>query len=164
MKFCGCVLVFLGCGYWGWSKGKALERNVSITRDFIQVLTFLQREITQKHRELPSLIKKIGNTRQNAVGQYFKNLFLKISSENPNSFATIWIEENDISQKILEILSPLEEVLGQYDATSQGETILSLVEELKEFQAQQEVETEKMLPVYGALGVTTGLFLVVLLI
>lgn len=165
MKLLGSALVILGCSYGGWAKGDKLKKQVQITSQFIQILSYIKREILQNHREIPVLLKRIDKTQQNIVGRYFRNLWLRLSADCRESVSEKWAdicqEELSLSHGLLEILAPLEDILGQYDAKSQGEGLQYIIEELQQWRTKQEEEAGSMLRVYQALGITTGLFLVI---
>ncbi len=166
LKLWGSLMILLGCGYWGWSKGDKLQEKVALTGEFIHTLYYVKREITQKHREVPVLLKKIAKRDKGLIGKYFQSLWLTLSSDGESSFREKWTdiyqEDFALPEDLLHILSPLEDCLGQFSACSQGETLDSIIKELQALQEKQEAETRNMLRVYRALGITVGLFLVIL--
>lgn len=166
LKLWGSLMILFGCGYWGWTKGEKLKEKEALTGEFIHTLYYVKREITQKHREVPVLLKRIIKRDKTLVGKYFQSLWLMLSSDGDSSFREKWTdiykEDFALPQDLLYILAPLEDCLGQFSARSQGETLDNIIKELQALQEKQEVETRNMLRVYRALGITIGLFLVIL--
>lgn len=168
MKMWGSLLVLGGCTYVGWAKGQKMKAQVGITSSFILVLEFIYREIREKYCELPLLMEKIIKFDQTAVGRCFQNLREQFSQEKESSFAEKWAtslcNQSEFSVVLLELLAPLGHVLGQYDADSQGVAISEVLENMRRLKEKQTQEIEKMQTVYSAIGVTSGIFFVILFI
>lgn len=162
----GAIFVIGGCTYLGLTKAQDLRQKVMVTQDFIQALSYMKREITQNHRMLPEIIKKLAEKKDNFVGEYFR--ILQNQWEEGNSFATKWeysIQVDSFLPHVLgDLLEPLGCVLGQYDSFGQGEAISRLIEELIQLKEEQQQESQRLGKVYGVMGVTFGLFLVILLL
>lgn len=168
IRILGCFCIILGCGYWGWAKGIALKNKVVTTANFINSLEFMKREITQHHRPLPQILEILGGKERGIVGGYFRSLEMLIEQEEQNPFAFGWAksmaEFPELSPEVVGILEPLGNILGQFDAKSQGEALALVVEDLKKLKENEEVECRKMGQVYGTFGVTSGILLVILLL
>lgn len=166
MEWLGGLLVIFGCAYWGWLQGQELKKKVSLTSEFIQALDYMKREITQKHRDLSYILDQLCHNSSHLLKEYFINLLVELQHEGENSFASRWHKTmiNDFSSDLSELLEPLGGILGQYDAKSQGEALVQVIEELKSLKAKQEIESKKMVQVYAAFGVCIGIFSVILLL
>lgn len=165
-KIWGSILVVFGCGYWGWLKGMELKRKLRYTEGFIRSIETLKREITEKHRLIPQIIIDLGENRKNITSEYFRILAEKMCEDTQESFAQRWEESmrKGFPEELREILAPLGQVLGQFDGNTQGEALDSVLRELRHFKGRQEEENQKKTQVYGAFGVTSGVFLVILLL
>lgn len=167
IKIFGCFMVVLGCAGLGWMKSFQLQRNGAMTTDFIDALAFMLREITEKHRELPYLLEKLGKKENSYVGDYFRQLAQDFHVNYEPTFSERWTdsitERLELPQSLVNLLLPLGGVLGQYDAEKQGQAILQVIDDLRGLKESQKEEFLKMRKVYGVVGVTSGIFLVILL-
>lgn len=166
LQILGCTMVVVGCSYWGWYQGMELKGRLRLTEEFIRVLSYIKREIKEKHRPLPKIIGDLGRKQGNCVSEYFQILSKKISADRQATFSVGWAESMlaELPEDLMVILEPLGYVLGQYDGKTQGEALDSVLLELKDLRRIQEEKCEKMVQVYGAFGITSGLFLVILLL
>lgn len=168
MRIFGSFMVIFGFAYGGWLQGTLLKEKVRITGEFIHALDYMKREITQKHRKLSDILRYLGEKDQGFVCDYVNTLWETMSPHEEESFETGWRRSMraipQLSSDLLEVLSPLGGILGQYDGKSQGESLESVIEELRQLKEQQEGKCRQMVQVYGALGLTSGLFVVILLL
>lgn len=162
----GASMVIVGCAYWGWLKGFELNEKLRLTEEFIRSLEIIKREISDKHRLLPHIMADLSRKEKNITSEYFRILTQKISPETQSSFSLGWAQSMmaDLPVELWKILSPLGQVLGQFDGKTQGEALDSVLQDLRQFKVQQAEENLKKVKVYGAFGVTSGIFLVILFI
>lgn len=166
LQIVGCAMVILGCSYWGWLQGVELKGGLSLTEEFIRALSYIKREIKAKQRPLPKIIYDLGKKEGTRASEYFQILSKKISPDRQATFSVGWAESMmaELPQELTEILEPLGNVLGQFDGKTQGEALEAVLLELKDLRRSQAEKCEKMVQVYGAFGITSGLFLVILLL
>ncbi len=168
LKLCGCLLIILGCGYWGWLRGEKLKEEILLISEFIYALAYLKREIVQNQRQIPYMLEELGKRDKSYVGWYFQQQSLRLREKGSDSFAmagsAAMDDETRLSISLRRILSRLGDVLGHYDGKSQGEVIEQLIEELRCLQETQQEGSKGLMEVYGAVGVTSGLFLIILLL
>lgn len=165
-KLWGAGLLILGCFYLGYLKSDELKRKVQQTADFSEALRYMRCEITQKHGILRDILLKLGEKEYSTVGRYFSKLLEQLENDDP--FSAKWKEsiqyQTDLPEELKVILEPLGGILGQYDGISQGEVIDDMLEHLNKLHATQMEESNRLGRMYIALGVTGGVFIVILLV
>lgn len=166
IHFIGAIFVSCGCSYFGFLKAQELKRNVFLTEKFIIALSHMKREITQHQRFLPDIIETLSTHDTSMVGKYFHHL--KEQLEEPDSFRIKWtnsmIAEPFLPEKLIDILEPLGSILGQYDSQRQGEALSQILEQLASYKEFATEESHRLGKVYGTIGITFGLFIVILLL
>lgn len=166
IKLLGAILVATGCSYFGFLKAQELKRNITQTEKFIQALSYMKREITQNQRFLPDIIQSLSKQNTDIIGKYFYHLQKQL--EKTDTFQEKWtntmISEPYFHEKLIEILQPLGSILGQYDSQRQEESLSNIIEQLKQQKISATEESQRMGKVYCTIGITFGLFLVILLL
>lgn len=164
IKMVGTLLVFLGFTSIGILKGQELKKNHSLTLDFVQALSFIQREITQNQRSLSDILRTLKEKEYTSIGRYFKRIYESL--EESNSFREKWEEsmdsQGDFPRPLLQILQPLGDILGQYHSEKQGEALSLILGQLEELKQLQEEECNRLYKVYVVSGTALGLFFVIL--
>ncbi len=162
----GSAMIFFGCGYCGWMRGLDLKKKVRLTEEFIRALEMMKREITEKQRFLLHIIDDLAKKEKSVASAYFGILLQKLNCESQESFSVGWAEslKEELPVELTDILESLGGVLGQFDGKTQGEALRMVLSELRHLKGKQEETCEKMQQVYGAFGITMGVFLVILLI
>lgn len=164
IKMLGTLLVFFGFTSFGLLKGNKLKKDHSLTLDFIQSLSYVQREITQNQRSLSDILRTLKEKEYTVIGRYFNRIYE--SFEESNSFREKWEEsmnsQGDFPRPLLQILQPLGDILGQYHSEKQGEAISLILGQLEELQQRQEEEVARLYKVYVVSGTAVGLFFVIL--
>lgn len=168
MKLWGAIFVAVGCGYMGFLMSLDLKERVKVTGEFIVALNYMSQEIMGLHRPLPLILTKLGGTSQVKVREYFQVLRERLYTSNEESFSVKWRDSfnktGDLQQELVELLKPLGNILGQYEASRQGQAIDDIVGQLVRLKLRQEEEYRRLSKVYGVVGVSGGLFCVILLL
>lgn len=166
MNFLGAMMVALGCAYIGWDKAREIKRKGEITGEFIRILDKIRREITEYHRSLPFMMKKIQAKEGSVSRKFFLSLERELLKKDERGFFEKWEDLLETSQEIpvelVELIKPLGAVLGQHTASCQGQALTAVLKELKDLQEKQEEEYGRLSQVYTTLGVSSGLFFVIL--
>ncbi len=166
-KVVGALLVGFGCSYLGFMQALVLKKAERLTAEWIQVVEYMKREITDKHITLTDILNTVKKSPWVNVGLFAEKLLERLKTHDMERFREIWrtsLEDANISAELVEIILPLGAVLGQYEATKQGEALEYTLQLLKERKQWQGLEHARLSKVYGAIGVTSGLFWVILLL
>lgn len=168
IKLWGGVCVVFGCTALGWLKALRLKEDVKICTGFITALEIIRRDIQHYHRDIPSLCANLQNTMPTSVGDYFQGVRRHLLQEEDGLFSQFWVEELEkeplFSSELTEILLPLGHILGQYDTVLQSDAIGVAIQSLKGLKKVRNEVNKKSIRVYESLGLTSGLFLLILLL
>lgn len=164
LRVIGAIFVVVGCSYGGFMQANQLKQQVNITKEFIQTLAFMEREISQTHRLLPDIIKAVAENPSTQVGLFFRQLEHRLDGDD--SFFQQWVqtfqEEPDLAPQLQQVLQPLGGVLGQYDSETQQSVLEKMIEQLEHLRRVQEEESIRLGRVYCVMGMALGLLLAIL--
>lgn len=165
LKMLGVLLVWGGCGLWGARACAVLGRRVRALEEIGQGLEVMEREIALNAAALPELLEQLANEE---VGTE-KNLFsvCRAELEKGKDFTASWaeaLENSGLSRRDKQLLSGLSRLLGRYDAAGQVQALSRLHADWDEHIAVMRRQAGRLRTVYGALGMTAGGFVSLLLV
>lgn len=168
-RLMGAVLLALGCGAVGWGAVGRLERRVRDLRELAAGLDVLQRELGWRLAPLPAALDTAAKEAHGCAARFFEQCAQGAGRLNGRSFQQVWREELEtcplqLTAEDKQLLEQLGSVLGRYDGESQRKAIEEGVSRLDRQIVQAGEDRRRLGRVYGALGMTAGLFLAVLLI
>ena len=148
---------------------RKLEGRVTALRALVEALELMERELefrlTPMQELLEGTARRVGEPAAGFLGACARGL----DELGERSLAELWAREagerlTPLKPRDLEVVLSVGGVLGRYDAEGQRRAIAACREELTGFLAAAAEERRKQGRVYGALGVTAGAFLVILLL
>lgn len=168
LKVIGAALVMAGTVGLGWRGVERLGERVEALRGLQGAVAYLEEELAFRFTPLPQLLEQLSQNRQGAVGAFFGNVRKKME-RGDIPLRQGWrqaVEETlpmlkDEEQKTV---AELGEVLGQYDAQTQVQTLKLTGERLAGSYMTAQEERSRLGKVYLALGVAGGLVTVLALI
>lgn len=169
LKLFGAVLLMGGAAAIGFSAAAGLRAHASCLRTFVIALEQIERELNFRLTPLPVLFHKLARS-SGAPADYFFALCEKgIARLDEKPLYEIWREALDKAGLPLEqdeklALAELGSVLGQYDSDGQRAAIFEVRERLAVFFKRAEDERNRLEKVYGALGLSAGAFLLLVLL
>ena len=116
---------------------------------------------------LPQLMEELAHRTEEPARRLFSACRRALDGLERETFAHAWRRLTDqlpVSPEAKRALYPLGEVLGRYDGRGQQAAIAGARRELEGLRARAGEERLRLGKVYGALGVTAGAFLVILLL
>ena len=169
MRLVGVVLLVAGCGAVGLGAVSRLDGRVRDLRELAAGLEVLQRELGWRLAPLPEALKRAAEEAHGRASFFFSRCAQGARELNGRPFQQIWREALESCCLRLDgddraLLGQLGMVLGRYDADSQRQAIEGVAARLDRRQVQAAEERQRLGRVYGVLGMTAGLFLVILLI
>jgi len=169
IRMVGAVLLTGGAAALGFGAVRRLERRVQELNQLWVGLSMIRRELGWQLTPLPELLRRAAGETKGAVSDFFRLCAVGAGRLNGRPFRQIWqqglecvnlrLEEDD-----LEALEQLGGVLGRYDEEHQQKALEQALSRLEEQRRQAVDHRARLGRVYGMLGLTSGLFLVILLI
>ncbi len=168
VKLMGAVLVAAGCGWLGFQGAEGLRRRVRALRDMAGGLLLLERELELGAPPLPGLMDGLSARACGPAKALFEGCRVGLERLSEEPFALLWRrliqEQSALGEEGRGALLPLGEVLGRYDSQAQLESVSAARRQLEELAARCEAEGRRQGRVYQALGLCSGVFLVILLL
>ena len=165
----GAALLILGCGGLGLSAVNRLDGRVRDLRELSAGLEILQRELGWRLSPLPEALEAAAAGTQGQAARFFTFCARGSARLAGAPFRTLWSSGLDqcplrLSREDRALLEQLGTVLGRYDGDSQRQAVENVLAGLSRQRTQAEDDRRRLGRVYGVLGVTTGLFLALVLI
>ena len=163
----GKSLLFFACFWLGWDRARRRKVRLTWLRDFRQSVADLGRELTFSLEPLDRLIGRAAQG-QGPSAFFFKNCRECYEQNGGESWAESW---RDAVEKVslplreidLPLLSQAGEILGRWDGETQQRALADLLSRLDETIFDGSEEAKRLFRVDLALGITAGLFCVLLL-
>lgn len=165
----GAVLVIAACGALGLTGVARLEGRVRDLGELAAGLDALQRELGWRLAPLPQALETAAGASRGPAAEFFSRCAQGAGRENGQSFQQVWRDSLSAipfrlaagDKVLLERLGP---VLGRYDGGSQRLALEDTAAGLRSLQGEAADDRRRLGRVYGALGVTAGLVLAILLL
>lgn len=169
LKLIGAVLLAGGGAYLGLSATARLERRVRSIRAMLGALELLERELTFRLTPMPALLERLARQAHPPVNTFFARCLSGLSDLGERTLSDLWNEAleavpMELGQEDLMILRELGGILGRYDGEGQGEALALAQARLGQCLAAAAEERTRLGRVYGALGLSVGALLVILLL
>lgn len=166
--FLGKLFLFTGFAALGFLRGIRLSQRTACLEEFRRILAALSRELTFSLRPVSDLIAAAAAGSQGQAAAFFKASRCLFEEGGRESWAESWASALDVVQLPLEetdrrLLREAGDVLGRYDGESQHQAFAGLLRRLEEQREEAHQNARRLFRVYVALGVTAGLFCLILL-
>ncbi len=164
----GKLLLLLGCTALGLGRGFGLKRRTACLFELRRALETMGRELTFSLRPLGSLMDQARRESRGEACALFAACQEKFAHTGGESWAESWrtaLETTSLPLKEEDrrILSEAGQILGRYDGEDQRRALGGLLARLEEQAQEARSEEKRLFRVYTALGITAGLFCVILL-
>ena len=169
LKLLGAVFLLVGGGGLGLGAIRKLEGRVTALRALVEALELMERELGFRLTPMRELLEGTARRVGEPVAGFLAACARGLDELGERPLSELWAEEagerlTALRPRDLEAVLSMGAVLGRYDAEGQRGAIAASREELAGFLAAAAEERRKQGRVYGALGLTAGAFLVILLI
>lgn len=169
IRWIGAVLLTSGSAALGYLAIKHMDGRVRDLRELTAGIETLQRELGWRLAPLPEALSRAAESVKGRAAQFFQLCSSGAEHLNGRMFQQIWRDAAEASQMRLEredmdLLEKLGSVLGRYDGDSQRQALEIAGARLESQRAAAAAQRVRLGRVYGVLGLTAGLFLVILLI
>ena len=156
MKLWGAALTAVGCAALGIRRGQDLKQGVDTLNQLLQGLTLLEHELRLQEASLPVLMERLRERSHGAARQ----------DERP--FARTWeaavVNLNGLCPEGRELLFPLGQCLGRYDAAAQCQAVKEVCRQLEQLRREKWTDSRRLGRVYQMMGLAGGVFLMILLL
>lgn len=168
IRLVGAALVAAGGAWIGFQAAAALRRQVRELRQLEAGLSLLERELELNAPPLARLLERGAARSQGPARVLFQGCLRGLGRLDREDFSCLWRrlveEQTGLPPEGRDILSPLGDTLGRYEAERQREVLSAARRRLGELSARLEADSRRLGRVYQALGLSGGAFLVILLL
>ena len=168
LKIIGMILVLLGAGSFGIGKGLQFYRGVHQLREFRNAVEILKCELNYSLLPLPKLCTITADRLNGAVAQFFRTYGKFVGSGQPREKAAILAMEqtrglslpNDAIMALLDLCSSI----GQYDLEGENRMLQLCGHRITAALERAEAEKKPVAKSYAAVGICTGIAIIILTI
>lgn len=169
LKAVGAALLLAGSAGLGLTAIRRLERRVTALRSLTEALELMERELDFRLPPMKELILAVAARAAEPAAGFLRACGEEVEKLEGKPLARLWRQAAleklpALKKQDLETLFSVGAVLGRYDGEGQRRTIAAARERLSDFLAEASEERRRQGKVYGALSVTAGAFLVILLL
>ena len=169
LRLAGAVLLAAGPALIGFHAAGRLARRPRLLRELIAALEQMEREISFRLTPLPELFLRLAEEYSGPVGTLFGCCVRDMDDLGQRSLSQIWRQalgeaSLDLDGRGLRALEELGEVLGRYDGDGLQGALRQACGELTAAAEEAERERDQKGRMDQVLGLTSGAFLVILLI
>ena len=169
LKWMGALLVVTATGAAGLGAIQTSAQRIRILSGLIAALDLCQAELTFKLTALPDVMAQLARKSAVAVRPFFSAVEKACARLGEDSFGCLWQQcvqtMNATWQRPeLDIMEELGYVLGRYDTDGQSRAIAYARSRLEALRDRAESDHRQQGRMYGALGLVSGLAVVILFI
>lgn len=169
MRLIGAALLVAGSAALGFGAVGRLDGRVRDLQGLLAGVEALQRELGWRLADLSEALELAAGAAGGRPARFFRLCAGGAAQLEGRSFRQVWQQGLDRCQLRLdradrEPVEQLGAVLGRYDGDSQRQALESAAARLELRRAAAAEDRKRLGRVYGVLGMTAGLFLVILLI
>jgi len=170
LRLIGALLVIGATGTFGLSSMRRMSRRVRTLRTLITALETMKSEICDRMIPLPELIDFLAAETASPVDQFFLRLREEMGNLGTERFSYIWSEavvqtsELALLEHEAQTLSDLGKSLGRYDIEDQRHVLSYTQRRLEGYLDKAEEARRTQGKVHAVLGLSVGLFVVLILL
>ena len=168
IRLIGAALVAAGGAWLGLRAAEGLRSRAIALRQMEAGLALLEQELELSAPPLPRLMAWGAGHSQGPAAELFRGCVQGLDRLEREPFSALWrrlvAERQELGAQGQAVLLSLGDTLGRYDARRQQEALSAVRRRLEQLAAQQEADSRRQGRVYQALGLSGGVFLVILLL
>ncbi|MCL2843067.1 MAG: stage III sporulation protein AB [Oscillospiraceae bacterium] len=170
LSLIGAVLVIGATATFGLASLWRMGARVRILSALIATLETMKSEICDRMTPVPELVDKLSEEAPPPVDMFFCKLRQAMGEIGIRSFYFLWkaallaSPELELRDPEREALIALGQSLGRYDAAEQRDAFTYTQRRLESYLRHAEEERAKQGKVHAALGITVGVFVVIILL
>lgn len=163
----GNSLIFVGMSMLGWRYAAGLRARASVLRAFLSAVECLERELSFALMPVEQLLRTLSAGRAGEVQGFFARCAEEFANRQEERLDDIWRATlpslRSLTEEDRRLIGEIGTVLGRYDGDSQRQAIWQIHERLATQCTVAAEEAQRLGRVYTVLGVTGGIFCVLLL-
>lgn len=166
MRAAGAIIVLVSCSVFGLSLAGALRTKVNFLRGLVLSLSLLQSELCSAMMQVGEAIDGLCEDTANPTSAFFREVAERF--KGGASLREAWEQaafncrEYGLTSEQCGALSELGGVIGRYEAPKQSELIARTVSYFERSEAEAREEKKRQYKLRAALGVSSGLVLLIL--
>jgi len=169
LKLIGSVLLMGGASAMGFSAAAHLRTRVRCLRSFAAAVEYMERELSFRLTPTPALLRDLTDTAFAPANRFFAHCSGKLSELGEKPLNILWrqaLEKSGLplEQDEMRTLFELGEIIGRYDGDGQCEALSLARDRLEGFVKCALEEQYRLEKVYRALGLSSGAFLLLVLL
>jgi len=169
LRLLGAVLLMGGASAIGFSAAAQLRARVTCLRAFLGAVEYMERELAFRLTPVPVLFNSLAAMDITLAKGFFVRCVKGLTELGEKPLHVLWCEALEKSKLPLDddetrTLAELGNVLGRYDGDGQREALALVHGRLARFLECAEEERNRLEKVYGALGLSAGAFLLLVLL
>ena len=171
MRGLGLFLIFLACGWMGFSAGESLERRLSALEQASKLLRLLEGELRCSCMPFPQAFRQVARRMPPPWEEYLKAMACRLEGMRGERLRQVWEEETDRLPRSLGLggedrqeLAALGRELGYLDLTMQLRTLDHFLTGWDRRAEELRRELPARRKICRCLGVSAGLALVLTLL
>lgn len=170
LKLIGAILLIAGTGLWGISGARELKERAKALAAVTASVEMMEYELCDRLTPVPELFALLGKQAPKPADILFQNAAVGIESIGAVPFYELWhravrdTHELMLTEQEILILSELGFSLGKYDVSEQCKAVKAARSQFEIFTKKAQDECDKNWKSQAFLGVTAGLFAVIILL
>ena len=166
-RWIGAVLIFAGCGGWGFTMASQYRRQEKLLKALSRALRAMRWELQYRLTDLPQLCREAGRQAGGPVGRILTEMGMQLEQQLAPDAASCMasvLPSEKLPLSLRRLLSQLGSCLGRYDLSGQLEGLETVLEECGQQLEGLSQDRDQRLRNYGTLGLCTGAALAILFI
>ncbi|MCI8422083.1 MAG: stage III sporulation protein AB [Lawsonibacter sp.] len=168
LRLLGAVFVSAAAAWTGFQAAAALRERARALEDMSAGLALLEQELELGGLPLPQLMASLEGRCAGPARALFQGCVQGLEALDQESFSQLWrrltASQTELGREGQDCLAPLGEVLGRCGGSRQCQTLRAVRARLDACAARNREEFRRQGRVYRALGLSGGVFLVLLLL
>lgn len=161
-------MIGAGGAFLGFQAAAGLRSRVRAVRQTAEGLALLERELELSAPPLNQLLARGEAHSQGAVKELFQDCIRGLDGLDREDLSVLWrrlvSKRTELGPEGQALLAPLGDTLGRYDVQRQQQALSAVCRRLGELADRLETDSRRQGRVYQALGLSGGVFLIILLL
>jgi len=169
IRILGALLVIGGAAAVGFSAVRGLNKRVRTLRAFLAALELMERELSFRLTPMPELLDELSVRMPEPVRTFFTTCRAGLETLGERDLGQLWrvgLEDAQLGlqREELALLEELGDVLGRFDSEGQQAALTRVRTQLEHCLCGAQENRAKQSKMYGALGLSAGALLVIMLV